>query len=110
MILSLKQSVIQVFGNTVNQYSFFIVNFILLITMSDLQEFIDYVWSFYNTKDGLYPIEGITKEMILDASWLYLQMCCYPSMSEYSWGDGDTLDREHVRDIILNGPSFLGGN
>ena len=47
--------------------------------------------------------------MILDASWLYLQMCCYPSMPEYSWGDGDTLDREHVRDIILNGPSFLGG-
>ena len=32
--------------------------------MSDLQEFIDYVWSFYNTEDGLYPIEGITKEII----------------------------------------------
>ena len=48
--------------------------------MSNLQEFIDYVWSFYNTKDGLYPIEGITKPMILEASWLYLQMCCYPSM------------------------------
>ena len=77
--------------------------------MSDLQEFIDYVWSFYNTKDGLYPIEGITKPMILEASWLYLQMCCYKSMPEYEWGDGDTLDREHVRDIILNGPSFLGG-
>ena len=78
--------------------------------MTNLQEFIDYVWSFYNTKDGLYPIEGITKPMILEASWLYLQMCCYPSMPEYSWGDGDTVDREHVRDIILNGPSFLGGN
>ena len=78
--------------------------------MSDLQEFIDYVWSFYNTKDGLYPIEGITKPMILEASWLYLQMCAYPSQPEYSWGDGDTLDREHVRDIILNGSSFLGGN
>ena len=75
--------------------------------MSDLQEFIDYVWSFYNTKDGLYPIEGITKPMILEASWLYLQMCCYPSMPEYEWGDGDTLDREHVRDIILEGPSFV---
>ena len=41
--------------------------------------------------------------MILEASWLYLQMCCYPSMPEYSWGDGDSLDREHVRDIILKG-------
>ncbi len=76
--------------------------------MSNLQEFLDYVWSFYNTEDGLYPIEGITKQMVLDASWLYLQMCAYPSQPE-SWGDGDTTDREHVRDIILNGPSFLGG-
>ena len=68
------------------------------------------MWSFYNTKDGLYPIEGITKLMILEASWLYLQMCTYPSMPEYSWGDGDTIDREHVRDIILNAPQFQGGN
>ena len=75
--------------------------------MSDLQEFIDYVWSFYNTKDGLYPIEGITKPMILEASWLYLQMCCYQSIPEYTWGDGDSLDRERVRDIILEGPKFV---
>ena len=76
--------------------------------MSDLQEFLDYVWSFYNTKDGLYPIEGITKQMVLDASWLYLQMCAYPSQPE-SCCDGDSVDSENVRDIILNGPSFLGG-
>ena len=75
--------------------------------MCDLQEFLDYVWSFYNTDDGLYPIKGITKEMILDASWLYLQMCTYPAFPNYQWGDGDTLDREHVRDIILNGPTFI---
>ena len=75
--------------------------------MINLQEFIDYVWSFYNNEDGLYPIEGITKQIILDASWLYLQMCCYESIPEYSWGDGDSLDREHVRDIILNGPKFV---
>ena len=31
-------------------------------------------------------------------------------MPEYSWGDGDTLDREHVRDIILNAPQFQGAN
>ena len=69
--------------------------------MSDLQEFIDYVWSFYNTKDGLYPIQGITKEMILESSWLYLQMCTYPAFPNMNWGDGDTVDRERVRDIIL---------
>ena len=78
--------------------------------MQSLQEFVDYVWSFYGEhSETLYPIKGLTKKDILEASWLYLQMCCYPSMPEYSWGDGDTLDREHVRDIILNGPSFLGG-
>ena len=69
--------------------------------MSNLQEFIDYVWSFYNPQSDLYPIKGLTKKDILEASWLYLQMCCYPSMPEYSWGDGDSLDREHVRDCLL---------
>ena len=78
--------------------------------MIEFKDFIDYVWSFYNTEDGLYPIKGITKEIILEASWLYLQMCAYPSQPEYSWGDGDSLDRERVRDIILNAPQFsLGG-
>ena len=79
--------------------------------MSNLNEFIDYVWSFYGEhSDTLYPIKGLTKEMILEASWLYLQMCCYPSMPEYSWGDGDSTDREHVRDILLNAPQFQKGN
>ena len=77
--------------------------------MTDLQEFIDYVWSFYNPQSELYPIKGLTKKDILEVSWLYLQMCCYPSMPEYSWGDGDTLDREHVRDILLQSPQFTFG-
>ena len=77
--------------------------------MSNLQEFIDYVWSFYNPQSELYPIKGLTKKYILDASWLYLQMCCYPSMPEYSWGDGDSLDRENVRDILLQSPQFTFG-
>ena len=79
------------------------------LTMNDLPDFIEYVWSFYNSDDGLYPIEGITKEMILTVSWLYLQMCCYPSFPHYTWGDGDSLDREHVRDILLKSPQFTFG-
>ena len=75
--------------------------------MSNLQEFIDYVWAFYNPQSELYPIKGLTKKDILEASWLYLQMCCYPSQPEYTWGDGDSLDRERVRDIILEGPKFV---
>ena len=78
--------------------------------MSNLNEFIDYVWSFYGEhSDTLYPIKGLTKKDILEASWLYLQMCTYPSMPEYEWGDGDTLDREHVRDILLQSPQFTFG-
>ena len=67
-----------------------------------MDEFIDYVWSFYGEhEDTLYPIKGLTKRMIAEASFLYLQMCCYPSFPEMQWGDGDSLDREHVRDILL---------
>ena len=68
--------------------------------MSDFNEFIDYVWSCYNSKDGIYPMEGLTREMIINASWLYIQMCTYPSFPNMNWGDGDTLDREQVRDIL----------
>ena len=39
--------------------------------------------------------------MIAEASWLYLQMCSYPAFPHMNWGDGDSLDREHVRDIVL---------
>jgi len=36
-------------------------------------------------------------------------MCAYPSQPEYSWGDGDSLDRENVRDILLKSPQFTFG-
>ena len=74
--------------------------------MSEFFEFIDYVWSFYGANDALYPIQGLTKNQVMEASWLYLQMCCYPSIPEYDWGDGDSLDRERVRDILLESPKF----
>ena len=67
-----------------------------------MDDFTDYVWSFYGSDaDALYPIKGLTKRMIEEASFLYIQMCCYPSFPEMQWGDGDSLDREHVRDILL---------
>ena len=34
---------------------------------SSLQEFVDYVWSFYNPQSELYPIKGLTKKDILEA-------------------------------------------
>ena len=68
-----------------------------------MDDFTDYVASFYlpSYPDVLYPIQGLSKRMIEEASFLYLQMCCYPSFPEMQWGDGDSLDREHVRDILL---------
>ena len=73
-----------------------------------MEDFTDYVSSFYlpSYPDVLYPIQGLTKRMVEEASFLYLQMCCYPSFPHYTWGDGDSLDREHVRDIILENPKF----
>ena len=39
--------------------------------MSNLQEFIDYVWSFYNPQSDLYPIKGLTKKDIFNAFYVY---------------------------------------
>ena len=41
---------------------------------STMDDFIDYVWSFYGANDALYPIQGLTRRMIAEAAWLYLQM------------------------------------
>lgn len=71
------------------------------ISRYEYDKFIDYVWAFYGEHDDtLYPIKGLTKGMIKGATRLYLQICSSPS-NHYTWGDGDSVDREHVRDILL---------
>ena len=85
--------------------------------MSDLQEFIDYVWSFYNPQSDLYPIKGLTMNDIMLAFKVYRKRIQEAESNNgrwfnvtYQWGGGDTLDRERVRDIILEQPQFsLGG-
>ena len=71
--------------------------------MNSLEEFIDYVWSFYGSDDPLYPIKGLTKKDILDAFNVYVERIEKGDLeyAHYSWGDGDSLDRERVRDILL---------
>lgn len=67
------------------------------IEPNELQRFIEYVELFYNEESGIYPIKGLTSKMILDATQKYIN-----SLNEkYTWGDGDSVDRERVRDIIL---------
>ena len=75
-----------------------------------LTNFVSYVDSFYGQNDPLYPMmsretkQPLTKFDILRATENYLAMCDKAEkggLSHYSWGDGDSLDRERVRDILL---------
>ena len=79
-------------------------------------EFADYVWEFYSPKSDLYPIKGLTIEDVFQAIFTYKQRLLKVSYNNpeyvfaygnnYSWGYGDSLDRERVRDIILEQPQF----
>ena len=72
-----------------------------------LTNFVEYVDSFYGTNDPLYPMmsretkQPLTKFDIYRATENYLSMCSDKTNNSYEWGDGDSLDRERVRDILL---------
>ena len=67
------------------------------VAVSEVVDFITYVESFYgNVPDAVYPI-GASPKMIIAAISKYIQ-----SLSEtVTWGGGDSLDRERVRDILI---------
>ena len=75
--------------------------------MALIQQFVDYVDSFYGTNDPLYPMmsqetkQPLTKFDINRATENYLVMCLDEKNDLCTWGDGDSLDRERVRDILL---------
>ena len=70
-------------------------------------EFVNYVDSFYGVNDPLYPMmsretkQPLNKHDILCATENYLSMCSDKNNKYCEWGDGDSLDRERVRDILL---------
>ena len=72
-----------------------------------LTDFVKYVDSFYGVNDPIYPMMSqVTKQPlntvdILSATHNYLEMCSDDSIENCTWGDGDSLDRERVRDILL---------
>ena len=72
-----------------------------------LTNFVDYVDSFYGQNDPLYPMmsqetgQPLSKIDIYRATENYLAMCSDDSNKLCVWGDGDSLDRERVRDILL---------
>ena len=80
-----------------------------------LTNFVEYVDSLYGVNDPLYPLvkdgKPLSKVDILGATEKYLSLCAYYEKqdknwtSDYKvmvWGDGDSLDRERVRDILLD--------
>ena len=86
-----------------------------------LTEFTDYVFSFYgDKKEALYPLfnvetdKQVDKQDILSATYDYLKMINERNDEHFTWGDGDSLDRERVRDILVMkygyDKTFYGGS
>ena len=65
-----------------------------------LTEFVDYVYSFYGAPDALYPM-GATKVDIISATYDYLNAITTLNNERFTWGDGDSIDRERVRDFLV---------
>ena len=74
--------------------------------MHNFNEFINYVLDFYG-QNGIYD-QGRTKEQIAFATTMYLDAIAFYAEDDdkrfrhYTWGNGDSLDRERVRDIMNN--------
>ena len=66
--------------------------------MTNFREFLDYCMDFYNPYNGLYPIDGLTRAELALATLNYLDLV---ASTDITWGDGDSLDRERVRDILI---------
>ena len=66
--------------------------------MLSFNDFINYVFSFYGN-GGLYD-QKRTKEQIAFATLRYLDIIDAADDDNYTWGNGDSLDRERVRDIM----------
>lgn len=59
--------------------------------MTDYTDFVDYVFDFYGT-GGIYDM-GATRDQILDATKIHAATGNY---------EGDSVDREAVRDIMID--------
>jgi hypothetical protein len=68
------------------------LRFIVKQLQKPMEEFYDYVLAFYG-ENGIYKI-GATRDMVMEATQKYIS-----SGADFT---GDSFDREHVRDIMLN--------
>jgi hypothetical protein len=70
-----------------------ITNCIALRNNPTFVEFRNYILSFY-AYDGIYPTEGLTVAIVEKAIFEYLKKV---EVNNYTWGGGDSIDRERVR-------------
>ena len=87
-----------------------------LIMLETFIELADYVWDFYAPNSDLYPIKGLTMDEVYAAIFEYKQRLLKVSYNNpeyikafgnnYTYGYGDSLDRERVRDILLENPNL----
>ena len=85
--------------------------------LTKFSDFAEYVWDYYSPKSDLFPIKGLTMEDVFAAIYEYKQRLLKVSYNNpeyiskygenYTWGYGDSLDRERVIDIILEQPQFV---
>ena len=90
------------------------------ITENSQSQFINYVLDFYG-QNGIYPLADpiinnkfVERDDVLKAFEKYKTLLNASSLLEkelnienrYTWGDGDSLDRERVRDILLQNYNF----
>ena len=61
----------------------------------DVLDFVEYVYTFYNPVNGVYPIKGATIRVVTRAIETYINKTKAEDFV------GDSVDREFVRDIIL---------
>ena len=84
------------------------------ITKNSQSQFINYVLDFYG-KCGIYPLaDPIINNKFVERDDVLKAFIKYKSLLEtarllrtnYTWGDGDSLDRERVRDILTQNYNF----
>lgn len=71
---------------------------------NNFEDLYNYVWEFYGS-EGISPIENISPEIVHYAIDIYIDRIARASDIKYpyyTYGGGDSLDRERIRDIIFN--------
>ena len=72
------------------------------------KDFIDYVYSFYGSYDAIYQLHHIvtnqklSKQIIKMAVNVYENTINFRGSDTFTWGDGDSIDRERGRNILEN--------